>query len=126
MTNKSYPTDLTEREWELVRPLVERAGGRGRPAAVGRREILNAMSYVVRTGCAWRLLPQGFPPWQTVYSAFSRWSRAGVLERVLDQLRGMWRERQGRQVEPSAGIMDRQSVKTTEKGAKEDMTRARK
>jgi len=125
MGRRGYPTDLTEAEWEVVRPFVERAGGRGRPAEVDRREILDAMSYAVRTGCAWRLLPSDFPPWQTVYSAFWRWSRAGALDRALDALRAMWRERQGRHAEASAGIVDSQSAKTTEKGANEGLMRER-
>lgn len=79
-------------EWELVADLFERVPGqRGTPAHYNRRELVNACSYVLRTGCAWRLLPKAFPPWQAVYKAFSRWVSAGVFEKMQDRLREQWR-----------------------------------
>jgi putative transposase len=109
-------TDLTDAEWSLVRDLFERAGGRGTPAAHERRHVLNACMYIVRTGCAWRLLPKSFPPWRAVYSAFRGWARAGTFETMHDRLRQQWRDRIGRSPEPSAAIIDAQSTRSTPQG----------
>ncbi len=116
---KRYPSDLTDDEWTLLALLLEgpRRDGRGRPRTVDRREVVNAILYVLRTGCQWRYLPEGFPNWQTVYWYFTRWTDDGTWERVNDQLRREWRVQQGRDAEPSAAIIDSQSAKTTEKGA---------
>jgi hypothetical protein len=79
-----YSTNLTDAEWELVADLFKRMPGqRGTPVRYSRRDLVNACSYVLRTGCAWRLLPETFPPWQAVYKAFSRWVGAGVFEQML-------------------------------------------
>jgi putative transposase len=87
-----YSTNLTDAEWELVADLFERAPGqRGTPARYSRRELANACSYVMRTGCAWRLMPTTSRPWQSVYKAFARWAAAGVFEQMQDQLRQQWR-----------------------------------
>ena len=84
----AYSTNLTDAEWELVADLFERAPGqRGTPVRYSRRELVNACSYVLRTGCAWRLLPTTFPPWQAVYKAFARWVAVGVFEQMQDRLR---------------------------------------
>lgn len=109
-------TDLTDAEWALVSDLFERAGGRGTPARYERRHMVNACCYILRTGCAWRLLPKTFPPWQAVYKAFSRWAAAGVFERLHDRLRQQWRERMGKAPEPTAGIIDAQSTRSTAQG----------
>jgi len=112
-----YPSSLTDAEWMLLRPIFEEAtDSRGRPAVHDRRTMLDAIFYVVRTGCSWRMLPADFPAWQAVYATFRRWSYQGRFERMGDQLRQMWRQREGRHPEPSAGIVDSQSAKTTEKG----------
>jgi transposase len=93
-----YSTNLTDAEWELVADLFERVPGqRETPVHYSRRDLVSACSYVLRTGCAWRLLPDTFPPWQAVYKAFSRWVRAGVFEQMQDRLREQWRARIGRE-----------------------------
>ena len=109
-------TDLTDAEWALVAELFERDGGRGTPARYGRRHVVNACCYVLRTGCAWRLLPKTFPPWQATYKAFSRWASAGVFEAMHDRLRQQWRDRIGKAPEPSAAIIDAQSTRSTPQG----------
>lgn len=109
-------TDLTDPEWALVADLFERRGGRGAPATHERRLLLNACTYVVRTGCAWRLLPTTFPPWRAVYKAFRSWAHAGTFERMHDRLRQQWRDRVGRAPEPTAAIIDAQSTRSTAQG----------
>jgi transposase len=106
-----YPSDLTDEEWELVEPLLPPPGEGGRPEKHPRREVVDAILYVVRTGCSWRQLPADFPPWQTVYWYFARWEEQRVTLRLLDALREQVRLADGRDAEPSAGIIDSQSVK---------------
>ena len=86
---QTYPSDLTDLEWEAVRDLFERDGGRGAPARLDRRVLVNACCYVVRTGCAWRMLPPQFGRWQNVYRTFRRWSEQGKFERMHDRLRAV-------------------------------------
>jgi transposase len=109
-----YPSDLTDEEWALVEPLLPPAGSGGRPEKHSRREIVDAVLYVVRTGCAWRQLPADFPPWQTVYWYFVRWEKQRVTLRMLDMLRQQVRQVEGRDTDPSAGIIDSQSVKAAD------------
>jgi putative transposase len=109
-------TDLTDAEWALVADLFERNGQRGAPARYERRHRVNACCYALRTGCAWRLLPKTFPPWQAVYKSFSRWAAAGVFEAMHDRLRQQWRDRMGRAPEPTAAIIDSQSTRSTAQG----------
>ena len=112
-----YSTNLTDAEWELVADLFERVPGqRGTPVHYSRRDLVNACSYVLRTGCAWRLLPDTFPPWQAVYKAFSRWVEAGVFEQMQDRLREQWRTRMGRASTPSAAVIDAQSTRASPQG----------
>jgi putative transposase len=111
-----FSTDLTDAEWQLVRDLFEREGGRGTPAQYARRELLDACCYVLRTGCAWRLLPDSFPPWTAVYKAFSRWVDNGTFEAMQDRLREQWRERIGRNAKPSAAVIDAQSTRGSPQG----------
>ncbi|WP_075790650.1 IS5 family transposase [Massilia putida] len=112
-----YSTNLTDAEWELVADLFERAPGqRGTPAQYSRRELVNACSYVLRTGCAWRLLPKTFPPWQAVYKTFARWAAAGVFEQMQDRLREQWRSRIGRPSTPTAAVIDAQSNRSSPQG----------
>jgi putative transposase len=109
-------TDLTDAEWALVADLFERQGGRGKPATHTRKHMVDACCYVVRTGCAWRLLPKSFPPWRAVYKAFSRWAAAGTFEAMHDRLRQQWRDRVGRNPDPTAAIIDAQSTRSTAQG----------
>jgi putative transposase len=113
MKRKAYPTDLTDTEWLLTEPLLPTISVLGRPRTVEVREVINAILYVLRTGCAWRLLPHDFPAWQTVYGYFRRWRQAGLWEQLNDALREAVRQQAGRNIQPSAAIMDSQSVKTT-------------
>lgn len=111
-----YPTDLTDKEWAFIEPYVPKAKSRGRRASYSKREILNGIFYILRSGCAWRLLPHDLPPWQIVYHYFWRWRNDGTWQLIHDLLRGDIRVAAGKQRQPSAGILDSQSVKTTEKG----------
>ncbi|MCA1679310.1 MAG: IS5 family transposase [Actinobacteria bacterium] len=114
-TSKRYPTDLTDRQWALVEPLLPSdppRGPGGRPPEHSKREIVNAILYQVRAGGAWRMLPRDLPPWQTVYGYFRDWRADGTLDRLHDALREEVRtEQEQRNPEPSAGIVDSQSVK---------------
>jgi transposase len=113
---RSYPTDLTDRAWAILEPLVPASKPGGRPCRGSRREIVDAIFYMVRSGEAWRLLPHDLPPWQTVYHYFRRWRLDGTLEALHTRLREETRRGMGREPTPSAAISDSQSVKTTEKG----------
>jgi transposase len=115
-TRERYPSDLTDAEWEFLQPVFAPGGRPGRPAAYDRRRILDAIFYLVRGGIAWRMLPHDFPKWENVYAHFRRWSEADLFEKMHDLLRARWREREGREPEATASIIDSQSVKTTEKG----------
>lgn len=109
---KSYPSDLSDTQWELISPLLPSSGG-GRPRTTDLREVLNAALYLTRTGCGWRHLPHDFPPEGTVRDYFHRWRRTGVWQWIHDQLRRTVRVQEGRDPEPSAAIIDSQSVKAT-------------
>jgi putative transposase len=110
---RSYQTDLTDAEWKALKPHVPAANKRGRPRIHSPREILDAVFYVLRSGCPWRLLPREFPPWETVYSWFRKWSMDGTFERLNAALREQLRSRLGRNPLPSAGIADSQTTKST-------------
>jgi len=113
-----YPTDLTDEEWNQIKTLVPAPksgkGKRGRPVELDRRRLVNAVFYVVRAGCAWRLLPSDFGPWQTVYGYYRRWSQDWTWTFIHDTLRDWVRKTEGRNVAPTAAIVDSQSVKTAD------------
>jgi putative transposase len=119
---KPYPTDLKDTEWARIEHLLPqpKSGGQGssggRPSKYDRREILNALFYMTKAGCTWRMLPHDLPPWEVVYMYFAQWRDAGVFERINEVLRRQVRIEAGKDEEPSAAIIDSQSVKTAEKG----------
>jgi putative transposase len=119
MNSKRYPTDLPEDEWRCLSPHLPQPTGQGRPRIHSLRAILDAVFYVLRSGCPWRLLPKDFPPWKTVYDCFSRWRIDGTWERLNAELRELLRGRLGRDPHPSAAIVDSQSARTTGVGGTE-------
>jgi len=112
---QTYPTDLKYTEWLEIMEFF-RESPRGRPCKWERWQILNALFYVTRTACQWRRLPKDFPPWQTVYGYFRRWTRQGLWEQINVALVKQVRQQQGRNPQPSAAVLDSQSVKTSEGG----------
>jgi transposase len=111
---KGYPSDLSDAQWSLIEPLLPPPPRLGRREKHPRRQIVNAILYLDRSGCSWRQLPSDFPPWQTVYWYFVRWEEQGVTERIIDALRQRLRTAEGRQPAPSAGVIDSQSVKAAD------------
>jgi putative transposase len=117
---KPYPTDLSDTEWAYLEPYLPAPKANGRPRVFyPLREILNAIFYVVRSGCSWRLLPNDFPPWRSVYHYFRQFRLDGTWERMHAALRDRVRVRLKRNAQPSAGIVDSQSVKSTGVGGEE-------
>jgi putative transposase len=108
-----YPTDLTDAEWEYIESYVTAPNKRGRPKIHSLRQVLDAVFYILRSGCAWRLLPREFPPWRAVYYWFRKWRIDGTFERLNSALRERYRIRLGRDPHPSAGMVDSQSAKTS-------------
>lgn len=117
INRKRYPSDLSDKEWTILEPYIPAVKAGGRPSLYTRREIVNGILYVLRSGGSWRMLPHDFPPWDTVYGYFNRWRKTAVWEQVHQQLYGQMRVEMGRESEASAAVADSQSVKTTEKGA---------
>ena len=120
-SNKQYPTDLSEQEWAKLETLLPTMR-MGRPRKYSHRQMLNALFYLLRSGCSWRLLPKEMPPWQAVYAYFRKLEREGVWIRINDALREMMRVHLNREPEASTLVADSQSVKTTEKGGHAAMT----
>src|SRR5271156_1649709 len=111
---KRYPSDLTDEEWARIEPVLPRASKAGRPIEVDLREVLNAIRYVARSGGGWRMLPNDFPPWQTVYWWFRRFVRRFMFQTIHDVALMLDRERVGREASPTGGAVDSQSVKAPE------------
>ena len=110
-TNKSYPTDLTDSQWELVKDLIPVAGKGGRKRTVDIRAILNGIFYINAAGCAWRMLPHDFPVWQTIYHYFRHWRITNTWQEINAKLQQWYRTSEGREATPSAGCIDSQSTK---------------
>ena len=117
MKRKRYASDVSDEEWKWLEPLIPPAKTGGRRRTTNMREVVNAIFYVLKTGCQWDMLPREFPPKGTVYDYFNKWSKDGTWERMNAKLRVRVRLAAGREATPSAAILDSQSVKTTEKGA---------
>src|SRR5689334_7321061 len=120
---KAYPSDLRDAEWAILEPLVPAVKPGGRPARHSRREIVNAILYVMRGGNQWRAMPHDLPPWQAACPYFRIWRNEGTWKRIHTALRERTRRRLGREATPSAAIVDSQSVKTSQRGARAATTR---
>jgi putative transposase len=116
---RTYPTDLSDEEWKHIEPFVPVSKPRGRQRIHSPRQILNTVFYVLRSGCPWRLLPREYPPWKTVYHYFRQWPINGTFEKLNAVLRERLRSCLGRTPQPSAGIADSQSAKTTGVGGEQ-------
>lgn len=113
-TRKPYPSDLTDEQWDLIEPFVRASEWGPQEVLHSRREVVNGILYVAHTGAQWRYLPHDLPDWQSVYHYFRLWKKNGTLKRLHDTLRGKVRKKAGRKEQPTASVLDSQSVKTTE------------
>ncbi len=114
-----YPSDLSDAEWAILEPLLSSAEKRGRPPKWPLRHVADAVFYLLRSGCSWRMLPKECPPWQTVYYHFRKWRIDGRLRRAHDRLREAVREAEGCERDPNAAVIDSQAIKTTPVGGPE-------
>ncbi len=113
---KPYPTDISDEAWEWIAPLLAQKDGPGRKRTIDIREVVNAIFYLDKSGCQWEMLPHDFPDYRHVNYYYVEWTRSGIWDQVLDRLRELARVAAGKQIEPSAGVLDTQSVKTTGHG----------
>jgi putative transposase len=119
MERTPYPTDLTDEQWKLVEPFLPAGKQGGRPRKTNLREVLNALFYLVRTSCQWRMIPHEFPPWKTCYNYYRAWIDSGTWDEIVYVLRMEVRTQAGRKDQPRVAAIDSQSVKTTEQGGEE-------
>ena len=116
MTTHPYPSDLTDEEWAILAPLITPGKQAGHPQVFELRRIVDAVFYLLRTGCQWRALPHDFPPWTAVFYHYAKWRAQGVWERINAALRERHRAANGRKAQPTGAIIDSQSARTTEAG----------
>jgi len=113
VNNQTYRTDLTDRQWQIIKDLLPAPKSGGRPRTICLRQAFNAMLYLLTTGCQWKMLPQGYPHWRTVYGSFRDWQKDGTWERLHHRLRRWARRQARRRPRPTAGSLDSQSIKST-------------
>ena len=116
MSQKKYPSDLSDAQWRAIEPFVKRSDPRGNPGKYDKRRVVEAILYLLREGCRWRSLPHDFPPWESVYDHFRRWQERGVWADLALALARADRRQQGREVQPSVALIDSQSVKSAGAG----------
>jgi putative transposase len=114
----SYSSDVRDREWEEIGHLLERKHNRCRPRIYKERAVYNAIRYVIKTGCQWRMVPKEFGHWRTIYKYYEKWKAEGIFEKINEILRKLARKKKGKSEEASLGIVDSQSIKTVQKGDK--------
>jgi transposase len=113
VARKPYPSDLSDAQWEILAPLIPEPSAQATRETISRREIVNAILYLLRTGCSWRQMPHDLPNGKTAYHYFRLWKRDGTWEKAMSSLRKQVRTQMGRDPEPSAAIIDSQSIKTS-------------